>query len=97
MAQARQNFDIEADKRCLKTVQALYLFFLLTCHLTTDRAGSMYRLAALELLGKLEVEKVLTKPGGKSRVDDEKRRAMYRTYWGIFNFEWYVMFHLLAC
>jgi hypothetical protein len=57
----------------------------------------MYRLAALELLGKLEVEKVLTKPGGKSRVDDEKRRAMYRTYWGIFNFEWYVVLHLGSC
>jgi hypothetical protein len=30
-------------------------------------------------------------------VDDEKRRAMYRTYWGIFNFEWYVKFHLRCC
>ncbi|KAH6844696.1 hypothetical protein B0I37DRAFT_433210 [Chaetomium sp. MPI-CAGE-AT-0009] len=87
VAQAKQHFEIEADKRCLTTVQALYLFFLLTCHITTNRAGSMYRMAALELLGKLEVEKVLTKPASNNRVDIDKRRAMYRTYWSIFNFE----------
>ncbi|KAK3291013.1 uncharacterized protein B0H64DRAFT_446811 [Chaetomium fimeti] len=91
VAQAKQHFEIEADKRCLKTVQGLYLFFLLTCHITTNRAGSMYRLAALEQLGKLEVEKVLTKPASNNQVDTDRRRAMYRTYWGIFNFEWCVM------
>lgn len=90
LAEAKQHFDVEACRRSVTTVQALYLFFMLTCHFNTNRSGSVYRLGALDILSKLDVEKAFASPPGRSYVDAEKRRALFKMYWGIFNFEWYV-------
>ncbi|KAK4243215.1 hypothetical protein C7999DRAFT_18410 [Corynascus novoguineensis] len=87
LAEAKQHFDVEACRRSLTTVQALYLFFMLTCHFNTNRSGSVYRLGALDILSKLDVEKAFASPSGRAYVDAEKRRALFKMYWGIFNFE----------
>jgi len=57
-----------------------------------DRAGSMYRHAAYEMLGRLKLDAKFreTKPG-----DDTQRhkiqKALSRAAWGIFCFERYAM------
>jgi hypothetical protein len=90
--EAKKHFESEADKRRLTTIQGLYFLFLLTCHVSITRAGSMYRLAALDILDKLQVDKVLSKRRGNAHGNANKRRAIFSTYWGIFNFEWYAAF-----
>lgn len=90
-AEAKKHFEIEADKRRVTTLQSLYYFFLFTCHLSTNRAGSLYRLAALDYIQNSDVEKVvLMKPRSSNPEDANRRRALFKTYWAIFNFEWYV-------
>ncbi|KAH6614603.1 hypothetical protein B0J18DRAFT_447034 [Chaetomium sp. MPI-SDFR-AT-0129] len=87
-AEAKKHFEIEADKRRVTTLQSLYYFFLFTCHLSTNRAGSLYRLAALDYIQNSDVEKVvLMKPRSSNPEDANKRRALFKTYWAIFNFE----------
>ena len=92
VCEAKKHFETEAEKRRLTTIQGLYFLFLLICHIATTRAGSMYRLAALDILEKLQVDKVLSKRRGNANGNANKRRAIFRTYWGIFNFEWYAAF-----
>ncbi|KAL2163811.1 hypothetical protein VTH06DRAFT_5870 [Thermothelomyces fergusii] len=88
VAEAKQHFDTEGGRRRLTTIQALYIFFMLTCHFSTDKGGSVYRLGALDYLNRLDLNRAFADyRRGSGPADPNQCRALLRTYWGIFNFE----------
>ncbi|KAL2179575.1 uncharacterized protein P884DRAFT_275895 [Thermothelomyces heterothallicus CBS 202.75] len=88
VAEAKQHFDTEGGRRCLTTIQALYLFFMVTCYFSTNEAGSVYRLGALDYLSRLDLDKAFAEyRRGNGLADPDQCRALFKTYWGIFNFE----------
>jgi hypothetical protein len=88
MSEAKRHLELEAGKLSLTTVQGQYVVFLVSCLDGSNRAGAMHRLAALDLLSKLQPEKALTKPWSNAPGQADQRRALYKTYWGLFNIEW---------
>lgn len=87
LAEAKQHLDLEAGKGSITTVQGLYILFLVSCFDGTNRAGAMYRLAALDMLSKMRPEKMLAKLSDQT-PDTETHRALAKLNWGVFNFEW---------
>jgi hypothetical protein len=87
MAEAKRHLDAEAGKVALPTAQGLYVMFLVCFQTGTSRAGTMYRLAALDLLAKLQLEKLLKPEEGKPGEADY-RRALSKASWSLFNVEW---------
>lgn len=94
VAEAKQHFDIEGGKRCLTTIQALYIFFMVTCHVSTNKGGMVYRLGALDYLNRFDPNKILAEyRRGDGAIDRDTCRSYLKTYWGIFNTEWCVVIH----
>lgn len=89
LSEAKQHLEIEKCKTSLTTAQGLYLLFLVSCHDGTNRAGSMYRLGSLEMLSKLRPDTMFAKLSDQIPAEADKRRAISKACWGIFNFEWY--------
>lgn len=87
-SEVKRHLELEAGKICLTTVQGLYMLFIVTCHDSTNRAGTMYRLAALEMLSRLKPDKAFARWSPHIPDEADKRRAFSKTCWGIFNFEW---------
>lgn len=88
MSEARRHLDLEAGKLSLTTVQGLYIMFLVSCLNGTNRAGAMYRLAALDLLSKLQADNppAIFRSEGPGHAD--QRRALSEASWGLFRVEW---------
>ncbi len=88
MSEAKRHLDLEAGKLSLTTVQGLYIVFLVSCLDGTNRAGAMYRLAALDLLSKLQADTPPAKSGSEGPRGADQRRALSEACWGIFKVEW---------
>ncbi|KXX74307.1 Nitrogen assimilation transcription factor nirA [Madurella mycetomatis] len=87
MSEVKHHLELEAGKMTLTTVQGLYMLYMVTCHDGTNRAGTMYRLAALDMLGRLKPDKAFARWSHQMPEEADKRRAFSKTCWGIFNFE----------
>src|SRR5690606_18205850 len=94
VAEAKQHFDIEGGKRCLTTIEALYIVFMVTCHVCINKGGMVYRLGALDYLNRFDPNKILAEyRRGDGAIDRDTCRSYLKTYWGIFNTEWCVVIH----
>ncbi len=87
-SEAKQHLDLEAGKLSLTTVQGLYILFMVSCLDGTNRAGAMYRLAALDFLSKLQADNSLARPGSEAPGHADQRQALSKACWGIFKVEW---------
>ena len=87
-SEAKRHLDLEAGKISLTTVQGLYILFMVSCVVGINRAGAMYRLAALEFLSKLQTDNPLAQPGSEAPGHADQRRALSEACWGIFKMEW---------
>jgi hypothetical protein len=64
------------------------MLFLVSCCDGTNRAGSMYRFAACEMLYSLKPERLFLRLNDEDPEEAAKKRALSRTFWGMFIFEW---------
>ncbi|KAK3939608.1 nitrogen assimilation transcription factor nirA, partial [Diplogelasinospora grovesii] len=87
LAEAKKHLDLEGVKASLPTVQGLYLLFLVSCCEGTNRAGSMYRFASCEMLYRMRPEKLFAQLRQHIAAEAERKRALSKTSWGLFNFE----------
>lgn len=91
VSEAKQHLDTEAGRLTLTTAQGLYVMFLVSHHNGANRAGSMYRLAALDTLFKLKPENIFAKPKNPEPGKVDPRQILSKACWGIFNLEWRVV------
>jgi hypothetical protein len=88
LSEAKQHLEVEGGKVTLTTVQGLYVLNLVAHYRGCNRAGSMYRLEALDMLSRLTPEKVFERPWIHEQGEADKRRALSKTCWGIICIEW---------
>ncbi|GAB1316992.1 hypothetical protein MFIFM68171_07202 [Madurella fahalii] len=97
MSEAKYHLELEAGKLSLTTVQGLYLVFIVSCHEGTNKAGSMYRLAAADMLRNLTLDKAYAQWSHPTPDEADKRSALSKTCWGVFNVECFLShFYLKA-
>jgi len=87
MAEAKHHLDLELPKATITTVQGLYMLFVLSCCDGTNRSGNMYHLAAIELLRRMNPDRMFAKSSLSIPEEAQLRRALSRLCWGIFIFE----------
>ncbi|KAK4235023.1 hypothetical protein C8A03DRAFT_18175, partial [Achaetomium macrosporum] len=87
VAEAKHHLDLEAGRVCLTTIQGLWMMYSVSCHDGTNRAGSMYRLAALDMLSRMNLEKRFAEMSGRMPGEAESRRSLAKLHWGMFNIE----------
>ena len=90
LKEAKRLLDRECGRRSLPTVQALLIMFACSTGMGQDRAGTMFRYTAYEMLKRLKLEMKLRalEASGNSH---EKSKALSRALWGIYFFERSVM------
>ena len=88
LSEARRHLEVEGGKLSLTTVQGLYILNLVAHYRGCNRAGSMYRWAALDMLSRLTPEKVFARPWIHEPGEADKRRALSKACWGIICIEW---------
>ncbi|KAK4182529.1 nitrogen assimilation transcription factor nirA, partial [Podospora australis] len=84
LSEAQMHREREAGKVSITTVQALYLLFLVSCCDGTNRAGSLFRFASLNMLQRLNPERVVARLNDDIPHEAEKKRALSRLLWGMF-------------
>jgi len=70
------------------TVQGLYILLLVHCCNGTNRVGSMYQLAALEMIRRMNIERTFARLNPSIPEEADRRRALSKLHWGVFLFEW---------
>ncbi len=88
LAEAKRHLDTELPRACLTTVQGLYLLLAMSCCDGTNRSGSMYRFMGAEMLRRMRLDRRFAKLDGQTQEEADQRRALARTVWGVFLFEW---------
>ncbi|KAH6614590.1 hypothetical protein B0J18DRAFT_374541 [Chaetomium sp. MPI-SDFR-AT-0129] len=89
-AEAAEQLETELEDRKghVTTLQSLYYFSRLPPDLHMKRAGSSYYLDVLDYIKTCDLEDViLREPRTSNPEDANKRRALFKTYWAIFNLE----------
>lgn len=86
LMEAKRLHDRESGRRSLPTVQALLLMFSCSSGMGQDRAGTMFRYAAYEMLKRLRLEAKLRLMESSGNSHDEQK-AIARALWGIYFFE----------
>ena len=69
---------------------------MFSCAVGTDRAGSMYRFAAYEMLKRMRLRTRYSQLSDDISEQALEKRAIGKLYWGIFCFERYVLDHRFA-
>lgn len=86
---AERCFDAEYGRLSLPAVQALLILFMCSTGNGKDRAGTIKRLAAYEMLRRLKLERRFSK--AKSRHDPSEQRRLRRVaskaLWGVHCFD----------
>jgi len=86
LMEAKRLHDRESGRRSLPTVQALLLMFACSSGMGQDRAGTMFRYTAYEMLKRLRLEAKLRFMESSGNSHDEQK-AVARALWGIYFFE----------
>jgi len=89
--EAKKLLELEGVKASLPTVQALEMMFTKSAYIGTDRAGMLYRSAALEMLKRLNLERRFELIQDSTPSAFREKRAISKAVWGFFNFERYSM------
>jgi len=91
--EAKRFLELEAGRESLPTVQGLALIFTVSAYQGVDRAGSIYRYTAYDMLRRMQLEKRFAKL--KDNVPSQLRDkiAISRALWGLFCFERFVQQH----
>lgn len=82
----RKHFDLD-QSACVTNVQGLWLLFMFSVATGTDRAGSMYRFAAYEMLKRMQLRARYEKLTHHIPEQALERRVIAKLYWGIFSIE----------
>lgn len=85
-AEAKKLFDLD-QTASMTNVQGLWILFMYSCATGTDRAGSMYRYAAYEMLKRMRLKMKYAKLKDELPEQALERKAIAKLYWGIFSFE----------
>ncbi|KAF4336103.1 pathway-specific regulatory nit-4 [Fusarium beomiforme] len=87
LAESKSHFEYEKGRVSVPTVQGLLLIYLTMTAMGKDRAGQMYRLAALDMLKQLRLE--ARYKAAKNSVPPQTHEMMLisKTLWGIFLLE----------
>ncbi|KAI9676603.1 MAG: hypothetical protein M1822_008317 [Bathelium mastoideum] len=85
-ADAKKHFDLD-QSASITNVQGLWLLFTFSCAAGTDRAGSMYRFAAYEMLKRMRLKSKYSKLRDDVPEQALEKKAIAKLYWGIFSFE----------
>lgn len=81
--QARKYQDLEYGRASLPTVQALIFLFINMAYLGRDRAGYMYKAAALEMLYRLRLDRRFARLHDEIPEEHKEKRAISRMLWGM--------------
>ena len=84
--QAQKLLAQECEHASLPTVHALCLMFIYCGLKGTDRAGSIYRYRAFEMLKSMEIEKEFSLIQCDSKAALKKKRVISEELWGMFCF-----------
>ncbi|KAF2752549.1 hypothetical protein EJ05DRAFT_481196, partial [Pseudovirgaria hyperparasitica] len=87
LAAAKEHLELQCGRASLPTIHGLYCLFQHASISGVDRAGSFYRLAAIDMLSRLNLTKVY-----RSLRDDvpshfRRKQAISRTLWAVCNVE----------
>ena len=82
-AEAKKLFDLD-QSASITNVQGLWMLFMFSCAVGTDRAGSMYRFAAYEMLKRMRLRARYDKLREDVPNEALEKRAITKLYWGIF-------------
>ncbi|KAI9709461.1 MAG: hypothetical protein M1820_003221 [Bogoriella megaspora] len=85
-AEAKKLFDLD-QSASVTNVQGLWILFMFSCGAGTDRAGSMYRFAAYQMLKQMRLRIRYSKLRDDVAEQALEKRAIAKLYWGIFSFE----------
>ena len=88
LSEAKKQLDLEAGKVSYTSVQGLFILFVLSCCDGTNRAGSIYRMAAFDMLAKLKLEKTFARLRDSVPEEAEHKRAISKLLWGLYVLEW---------
>lgn len=83
--EARKQFDLEYGKTSLATALAAYTICLYFSYLGKDRAGTLFRFTAYEMLKRIKLGRNIW--SGQSQIDGYQRAASTAA-WGLFCQEW---------
>ncbi|KAK4459540.1 nitrogen assimilation transcription factor nirA, partial [Cladorrhinum samala] len=87
LSEAKKQLDLEAGKVSYTSVQGLFILFVLSCCDGTNRAGSIYRMAAFDMLAKLKLEKTFARLRDSVPEEAEHKRAISKLLWGLYVLE----------
>jgi hypothetical protein len=90
--EAKRLLDLETGRESLPTVQGLALLFTTSAFTGMDRAGSVYRYSAYQMLKRLRLEKRFAKLNDDDLSELRQKRAISKALWGLFCFDRYVEF-----
>ncbi|KAF2757881.1 hypothetical protein EJ05DRAFT_538168 [Pseudovirgaria hyperparasitica] len=87
LAAAKEHLELQCGRASLPTIHGLYCLFQHASISGEDRAGTLYRLAAIDMISRLNLTKVY-----RSLRDDvpshfRRKQAISRTLWAVCNVE----------
>ncbi|KAK3994470.1 hypothetical protein QBC44DRAFT_286285 [Cladorrhinum sp. PSN332] len=86
-AEAKKQLDREAGKVSFTTIQGLLILYILSCCDGTNRAGSVYRMAAFDMLRKLKPERLFRRLRDNVPDESEQKHALSKLCWGVYLLE----------
>lgn len=88
---AERCFDGEYGRLSLPAVQALLILYVCSSSMGKDRAGTIKRLAAYEMLRRLKLERRFSKAKSRHHAAEQKRlrRVASKALWGVHCFDRY--------
>ncbi|KAK4160469.1 hypothetical protein QBC43DRAFT_219765 [Cladorrhinum sp. PSN259] len=86
-SEAKKQLELEAGRVSVTTIQGLLILYILSCCDGTNRAGSVYRMAAYEMLRKLKPERLYSRLRDNVPAEAERKHSLSKLCWGVYLLE----------
>lgn len=87
LEESKHLLELERGRDSIPAVQALLLMYTTTTCLGRDRTARMHRVAAFEMLNRLELEKRFASLSESDPSEARERQVISRALWGVFVLE----------